>query len=176
MSEILFGIDEGIASMLWYHYGVIVSAFLLFLGFLILGIVFFKKHLVAATCFFLAFLFLLAGAPVGLIAVEDKIRDIELTDLNITTLFYSPVIVINGNIKSNAMIPVNKEIFKVVVTKYSDNWFYNIKNYLQPIKVESFTQRTKIEKEDKEPFELVVDYGDATLPKKINIYILYKAL
>jgi hypothetical protein len=176
MNEIIFGLNDGIAALLWYHYVGIAVMLLLFFAFLILGIVFFKKYLVATIMFFLAFMSLLVGTPLSINAIEDRVRFIDLTDINITMLTYSPVVVITGNIKSNAMVPIQKEYFKVKITKASNNWFLNLKNYFTPIEESSFEFKVPMDKEETIPFELLVDYGNETMPKKYNVYILYKAL
>ncbi|MEY4503990.1 MAG: hypothetical protein RL154_282 [Pseudomonadota bacterium] len=176
MNEILFGINDGIAALLWYHYTGIAAMFLLFFAFLILGIVFFKNYLVAAIMFFLAFMSLLIGAPASIGAIEDRVRFIDLTDINITMLTYSPIVVITGKIKSNAMVPIQKEYFKVRITKASNNWFFNLKNYFTPIEESSFEFNVPMDKVETIPFELLVDYGNKTMPQKYNVYILYKAL
>lgn len=176
MSEILFGTKDFIDAMLWYHYAGIICIFVLFLGFLTLGIVFFKKYIVSGSLFFISFLLIVAGTPVLLNLIESKVRNLEVTDLNITTLVYSPVIVINGNMTNKSMVPVNKEFFKIYITKSSDNWFMNIKNYIDPIELENFEFKQNLEKNETAPFELLIDYGNGHIPKKFNVYILYKAL
>lgn len=176
MSEILFSAKDGIHALLWYHYIGIGIVCLFVIIFIILGFVFMRSRLLSMLLFFLALITFFIGTPLALYAIEDRVRKVDLTDLNITTLVYSPVIVITGNIKSEAMVPINKELYKVRITRASDNWFLNIRNFLQPIELAYFERNKLVDCNESIPFELLVDYGKKKVPKRFNVYISYKAL
>jgi hypothetical protein len=176
MNEILFSAQDGINALLWYHYVGIGAITLAIIVLCILGFISLKKRFLAMTIFFVALAIFLVGTPLLLIAIEDRVRKVDITDLNITMLVYSPVIVVTGNLKSDAMIPINKELYKVRITRVSDNFFLNLRNILQPVEVAYFEHNERLDKNESIPFELLIDYGNKKMPKKFNVYISYKAL
>ena len=167
--------SEMLHNLNLYHYGVTAFVTIVFLLFFVLAIMLRKRLILSAMLFLLSFL--LAGPSIvaANVFVEDQIRSVKITDVNVKRLRFVKAFVVTGTAKNDGKLPTKNLYIKVKFVKKSDSQLREFLNFYKPVNEQIFVVEQALNVGDSADFKILADTTRIKGLDSLITYTVYKA-
>lgn len=170
-----FSLRDFFNNLTMYHYLFFVLSFIASICFIILGIVYRKKHAAALFFYTVSFFGLMVAPIIGSYYIEDYLHRSTLKNIEILRLTYTKAIVFNADIQNEGKSPLKATYISLCMVKKNKNSILEFFNSLRAAHVQKFTYKMPIDKGSSEHMRAVIDTTKIANPSDYSVFYQIKS-